>query len=67
MYMCRGLITLDGTRHEMTGCSTPRSVTEKAAGPGIRGGEGSEDNVLSKAGGTARGHVFHYSHVIRMV
>lgn len=67
MYMCRGLITLDGTRHEMTGVFDAEvRMTERLQALGYVEAKVVRDNVLSKAGGTARGHVFHYSHVIRM-
>ena len=64
MYACRTLRTLDGRDHAMTGIFDARvEMTGKLQALGYVEAKVVRDCVLSNRGSTARGHVFHYSHV----
>ena len=65
MYMCAGLTGLDGKRHEMTGVFDAEvRMTSRLQELGYVDVTAVRDNILSKAGSSTRGHVFHYSEVI---
>ena len=64
MYACKTLRTLDGKDHAMTGIFDARvEMTGKLQALGYVEAKVVRDCVLSTRGNTARGHVFHYSHV----
>ena len=64
MYACKTIRTLDGREHPMTGIFDARvEMTGKLQALGYVEAKVLKDCVLSPAGGSARGHVFHYSHV----
>jgi cobyrinic acid a,c-diamide synthase len=64
MYACRTLRTLDGRDHAMTGIFDARvEMTGNLQALGYVEAKVIRDCVLSAKGRTARGHVFHYSHV----
>ena len=64
MYACKSLRTLDGVDHRMTGIFDARvEMTGKLQALGYVEAKVIKDCVLSPKGGTARGHVFHYSHI----
>ena len=64
MYACKTLRTLDGKGHPMTGIfDATVEMTAKLQALGYVEAHVVRDCVLSPKGASARGHVFHYSHV----
>jgi cobyrinic acid a,c-diamide synthase len=64
MYACKTLRTLDGKDHPMTGIFDARvEMTARLQALGYVEAKVINDCVLSPRGSSARGHVFHYSHV----
>jgi cobyrinic acid a,c-diamide synthase len=64
MYACKTLRTLDGADHRMTGIFDARvEMTGRLQALGYVEAKVIKDCVLSPKGGSARGHVFHYSHI----
>jgi cobyrinic acid a,c-diamide synthase len=64
MYACKTLRTLEGKEHPMTGIfDATVEMTGKLQALGYVEASVVKDCVLSPKGGSARGHVFHYSHI----
>jgi cobyrinic acid a,c-diamide synthase len=65
MYTCKEIRTLDGRTQAMTGIFDARvEMTARLQALGYVEAKVMNDCVLSPRGGSARGHVFHYSHVV---
>ena len=64
MYLCRGVKDMQGRRYLMAGVFDAEvELTGRLQAIGYVEAKVIRDCVLSPIGGSARGHVFHYSHV----
>ncbi|NLI74371.1 MAG: hydrogenobyrinic acid a,c-diamide synthase (glutamine-hydrolyzing) [Euryarchaeota archaeon] len=65
LYLCRSLITTGGEEYNMTGVfDATACMTEKLQALGYVEVKIIQNNILSRIGDSARGHVFHYSKII---
>lgn len=65
MYLCRTVIDLDGRSHDMAGVFDHEvRMSDRLEALGYVEPKVLRDTVLSPRGGTVRGHVFHYSHLV---
>ncbi len=65
MYTCKSVADFNGTRYRMAGLFDAEvEMTKKLQAIGYVEAEVVGDNVLSRAGGRTRGHVFHFSKVV---